>query len=470
MIAFSRQTWRVFCMRMTVAWAMPCMVSAQTELVKWTFPGNSSLADGGVSANSNRVISTVGALGTVTFTNVTDSQSTTLAARATGWDDGADGKAWVIQFTSVDFADLTVSSRQRSSTAGPGNFKIQYRLGESEWEDVPGGHVLCGNNWTQGVAGQLPLGEACSGQPSVAIRWIMADNTRVSGDGDVSAAGASYIDDIIVRGRRVWLPAPLALKATDIRSTQFTINWPEVEGATGYLLDVARAGGFAAGGLTPDARVIDFEGAGETKTAYTSGVVNLSGLSWELNEVLIGTLAIEWKDGGRSARLRGHGGSAMTLLEDLTNGLGMVTFQYRRYGTDPLAVWRVECSADGGGAWTQTGPDFTASGSGDVQTFSNRVVVPANARVRIRCASDTGTVDHRLNIDNITLASYDPGDYVTGYEARPVSNATAVVDGLTRGWYYSRVRATDGVVVSGYSVPTTVRASDSPPGTLVSIH
>ena len=80
--------------------------------------------------------------------------------------------------------------------------------------------------------------------------------------------------------------------------------------------------------------IVGFEGAGETKTSYASGNVTLSGISWNLNEVLIGDLAADWKNGLKSARLRGYGTSAMTMLADKSGGIGTLTFQYRRYGTD----------------------------------------------------------------------------------------------------------------------------------------
>ncbi len=53
--------------------------------------------------------------------------------------------------------------------------------------------------------------------------------------------------------------------------------------------------------------IVNFEGTNETKTAYASGGnVTLSGLSWNMTEALIGTLDSDWKNGTRSARLRGR--------------------------------------------------------------------------------------------------------------------------------------------------------------------
>jgi endonuclease/exonuclease/phosphatase family metal-dependent hydrolase len=151
---------------------------------------------------------------------------------------------------------------------------------------------------------------------------------------------------------------------------------------------------------------VTFEGATETKTAYASGSVTLSGLSWNLTEVLIGTLDADWKTGVRSARLRGYGASAMTLLDPLTNGLGAISFGYRRYGSDAQVSWRVEYNINGG-PWVQAGTDFT--GAADVRTFTATVHTGGLVRVRIRTVPDTGTSNRRLNIDDIVLTPFDEG-------------------------------------------------------------
>jgi hypothetical protein len=107
--------------------------------------------------------------------------------------------------------------------------------------------------------------------------------------------------------------------------------------------------------------IVNFEGADETKTAYASGDVTLSGLSWNLTEVLIGNLATDWKNGTKSARLRGYGTSAMTMLENKTSGLGTLSFYYRRYATDAQVDWKVEYSIDNGSSWMQIGSVFYSS-------------------------------------------------------------------------------------------------------------
>ncbi|MGB3938822.1 MAG: ribonuclease, partial [Candidatus Cloacimonas acidaminovorans] len=143
---------------------------------------------------------------------------------------------------------------------------------------------------------------------------------------------------------------------------------------------------------------VNFEGTNETKTAYASGNVTLSGLSWNMTEALIGNLANDWKNGTRSARLRGYGTSAMTMLENKTNGLGTLSFYYRRYSTEAQVDWKVEYSVDNGSSWTQIGSPFTAPASDTPSLFSEQVNVSGNVRIRIKRATELGTTDRRLNI------------------------------------------------------------------------
>ena len=152
---------------------------------------------------------------------------------------------------------------------------------------------------------------------------------------------------------------------------------------------------------------VDFEGDGEIKGSYGSGEVVLSGIEWNMTEALIGNLDADWKNGERSARMRGYGASSMTMLEDKTGGLGLLSFQYRRYGSDSQVPWKVEYSSDQGNSWTQAGSEFTAPASDDVQTFVASVFVQDPVRIRIVQATGTGSSNRRLNIDDILLEDWD---------------------------------------------------------------
>jgi len=435
---------------------------AQTVIVEWHFPDDTAdaVADGGIAANTNRVITAEGPSGTVGFTQ---SGATTRSAHVNGWTDGAGTNHWRISFSSLNFTNLTLSSKQRSTSTGPRDFQLQYRSGEGDWLDVPDGAIQCDEGWTTGVLDSIPLPAETEDRELVEIRWLMASNTSVGGEA-VQGLGRSNIDDIVIRGTRLPPPAPRVLKATGVSDTGFTARWEPVDEADAYVLDVAVTADFTPGLLDLDAALlIDFED--DSKTGYAAATVTLSQTEWDLTDVLIGTHANDWKSGAKSARFRGYGTSAMTLLDDLPDGLGLVHFLYRRYGTDAQVDWRVEYSTDGGGAWAQIGEDFTASATDEVQVFSNRLAVVGDVRIRIIRATETGTADRRLNIDDIVLAPYDPGDFVAGYEGRDVGDATAApVGGLTKGWHYYRVRAVVHGVAGDWSAVMPVWVSDTPAG------
>ncbi len=146
---------------------------------------------------------------------------------------------------------------------------------------------------------------------------------------------------------------------------------------------------------------VDFEA--ESKGSYGAGDVALNGINWNLNNTLIGSLAGDKKNGLKSARLR-HIGS-MTMLEDKSGGLGTITFQYAKYGTDSVApILRVEYSTNEGVDWTQVGSDFDSNTQADLTEWSEEVNVAGNVRIRI--TSISGTVGKRANIDDIVLTDY----------------------------------------------------------------
>lgn len=149
---------------------------------------------------------------------------------------------------------------------------------------------------------------------------------------------------------------------------------------------------------------VNFEN--ETKTAYTSAAVSLSGIEWDMTESLIGNATADWKNGTKSARLRGYGTSSMTMLANKTGGIGNLSFLYRRYGTDAQVDWKVEYSINDGADWTQVGSTFTAPSTDEVQTFSVQMDVNADVRIRIKRATETGTANARLNIDDIVMTDF----------------------------------------------------------------
>jgi hypothetical protein len=151
---------------------------------------------------------------------------------------------------------------------------------------------------------------------------------------------------------------------------------------------------------------VNFEGTGETKTGYAAGNVTLSGLTWTLTDALIGTTASDYKEGLRSGRPRGYATSAMTMIANKTDGIGTISFLYRRFGTDTQIEWIVDYSLNSGSSWTQAGT-FTAPASDTVQTFTATInQLSNNVRMRIRANTANTTLDRRVNIDNILITGY----------------------------------------------------------------
>lgn len=176
-------------------------------------------------------------------------------------------------------------------------------------------------------------------------------------------------------------------------------------------------------GLAYSQYTVNFEGTSETKLAYASGTVNLSGIDWNFTEALIGTSTADWKNGARSCRMRGYGTSAITMLADFGSGAGSISFGYRRYGTDAQVDWKVEYSTNNGSSWIQAGNSFTAPNSDAMQQFNAPLNVNGNIRIRIKRATESGSSNNRLNIDDITLSAYLPTNLPT-VSTTPITSIT----------------------------------------------
>src|SRR5690554_738876 len=150
---------------------------------------------------------------------------------------------------------------------------------------------------------------------------------------------------------------------------------------------------------------LDFEGV--TKEDYTTGIVTIGDYDWKLTEALIGISQNDWKEGDKSVRLKGAHDSELVLETQKNDGIGQISFKYRRYGTDSQVDWKVEYTLDNGSTWMQVGTDFTAPDTDDVQTFSANVNVIGSAQIRIiRATVDTNTANKRLNIDNLSISNW----------------------------------------------------------------
>ena len=122
--------------------------------------------------------------------------------KVTGWHDGNDTKYWRVNFSTLGKFNLKLSSKQRSDSNGPKNWKLQYSIGQDgseNWIDISGGTIVVADNYTSGYLNQLSLPSQMENLSIVSLRWVMTSNTSVS-NGTVTSAGISNIDDIVVYG------------------------------------------------------------------------------------------------------------------------------------------------------------------------------------------------------------------------------------------------------------------------------
>ncbi len=186
--------------------ALTCgTMNAQVLLAKWTFPtgtSTDSLADGGLPVNLNMAIHTEGGTSSIDFSK---NGVTTKAAQATGWNDGALTKCWVVKLNTVGYKEIKLSSKQQSggNNPGPRDYKVQYRIGGTgTWVDVPNSAVITDNTWTSAVLDSIQLPDTCINRPLVFLRWIMTTNTNSTG-GTVASTGINKIDDIYITGSQI---------------------------------------------------------------------------------------------------------------------------------------------------------------------------------------------------------------------------------------------------------------------------
>lgn len=167
-------------------------------LAGWTFPGQSAVADTGIVANLSAEVMTMGGTSDIEFKNGLE----TKAAQASGWSNGMDSKAWLIEITTLGYNNLTLSSVQQSggNDPGPKDYKLQCSIEADVWIDIAGGIITVENDWTTSAVENLYLPEACSDVESLKIRWVMFSNEASGGSGIVLETGKDKIDNIFIMG------------------------------------------------------------------------------------------------------------------------------------------------------------------------------------------------------------------------------------------------------------------------------
>lgn len=125
--------------------------------------------------------------------NYTSSNSTLYTDK---WD--VPGGYWQAQISTTGYSQLTLSSKHYGSKTGPRDFKIQYSIDGTNFNDVIGGEYMLTESLAYGPNNLALPGEA-ENQEIVYIRWLNTSNVSING-GTVASGGTSRIADIKIMG------------------------------------------------------------------------------------------------------------------------------------------------------------------------------------------------------------------------------------------------------------------------------
>ncbi|PRY87131.1 T9SS-dependent choice-of-anchor J family protein [Mongoliibacter ruber] len=181
-------------------------VNAQTEVIAgWTFDAievsEREFADLGNANNTGENAQIINPVN-INFTTYVQGTggSGTFAKNSNGWQDAATTeKYWQVKVNTLDFENLSVSSKQQSSNTGPKEFRIDYSLDGTNWTTIPESSFDVANNFVTGTVASLAIPAAASNQAELFIRWIATSNVSVNG-GIIAFGGTNRIDDILIEG------------------------------------------------------------------------------------------------------------------------------------------------------------------------------------------------------------------------------------------------------------------------------
>ena len=253
------------------------------------------LANDGSAANNGIAVLTRDAAGT-NFAVNNDG-----VAASQGWAEATtDEKYWITTFSTVGFANITFTSKQKGSNTGPKDFKVQYQVGASgTWTDVAGTTIEVANdNYISGVLTLIDLPQELSHQEAVSLRWLCTSTVAINGL--VVAAGGVNRLDITVYGvpstppfvpvtniinvpAAVAVGTPKLLTGTVIpaNATNKTIVWSVKEdGGTGATINNNVLNTTNIGTIEVTATIINGTAIGEDFTKdFTIEIIERDGIS-----------------------------------------------------------------------------------------------------------------------------------------------------------------------------------------------
>lgn len=147
---------------------------------------------------------------------------------------------------------------------------------------------------------------------------------------------------------------------------------------------------------------VSAEIADANKPYVTNGTFAGIATKWNIQNAGIGSDTQDMAvNGSRLIRFGKTTTSSITMVEDKTGGLGIVTFEASKWNKDANTVFVVEYSLDGGNTWTSAEQFTLTTSDSNLTTCTVTINKVGNGRIRFR-----QTAGSRWFIDNIAITNY----------------------------------------------------------------
>jgi len=375
-----------------------------------------------------------------------------------GWDNGADTKYWQADVNTTGATSITVSSMQGSSSTGPKDFKLQYKVGSSgTWTDVTGGTVAlttavaAGNATTWGALTDVALPADAANKPLVSVRWLQTSNNSVGG-ATVGSGGTSRISAVYVKGSTTGTVNNYILQNQNVGNVT-TYGVTGLTGGTTYYYVVrAVAGGVSSANSNEIAVTTSSNTPGVSTSALTAfGNVCINTTAGPNSFTITGTnlntgnLAVAALNGYTYATT--SNGTYTSTLSIPVTGSSLSQEVFVKFNPTAIQSYNGNIALTGAGLGAAV--NVAAAGSG-VNTLATTTTGAASGVTQTAAtlagaitANGCGTVS-AYGIEYSTTNNFTSGTQVAGSNLSG-GNFTVNLSGLTAGTtYYYKSYATTG--------------------------
>ena len=460
--------------------------AAQTNFVNFDFENGEQLSVNTSLSNSNNAGTYINtSSGVMNYANEPGNGGE--VKKVTGWDDGVNTKYYRVDFNSQGMYSMKLSSKQRSTSDGPKNFKIQYSIGQNgseNWIDITGGTITCADNFTTGAVSDISLPVAMENLSIVSLRWVVTDTQAVNGS-TLTSAGENNIDDIIIKGSS----AQTLVSGYDNLSVSGTSK--VVTGLSPSTNYYYRVRSTATGAVSGNSNVISVSTT-YVPCAPTQQPTNLQMFGYldSSTGISVNYLAASPAPTGYIVVKYAHGATPTAPVNETTyvagGSLGLGTVIYVgaittaavATGLTPNTIYDFYVYAYNSTGSCPVNYNVTSPLTGSKQTC---VTVPtANSVSFITTSGFTANWSSVTNATGYLVEVFTDSsltNYVTGYPSIVSTVTSLAVTGLSYGSYYYRISAIGaedcsspvsnviGPIVLTCETPTSVAASTTVTGT-----